>query len=283
MSLWSRRSFIAVRLLGRNGHYPNFDVRTSRHLFAADSEVAWSAVIQPPLPKEWELGEVTVLVPEEVRLFSAITLCESDPWNLPVVTNWNQAHIPIASGQPDLTDAGVYAGLRERALSLRTQQHPGFFQPQSYTIGQIGNRRDAVALLDNIDPRDQLMLAGLARLLGANRLLSAAHEPEEAAISLFISMGAALEYIRLSLPADASGGELPFSAVNEYFRQNFPDGEDLVEYFEASNEERLTAIHPSNRFGKFWAPPLMMSDIYHLRKSLLILYRHILLGELPTG
>ncbi len=94
-------------------------------------------------------------------------------------------------------------------------------------------------------------------------------------------MGAALEYIRLQLCETMGSSNVPFSEVSNYFRRTFPHGDEVAEYFELRYEERIIATHPANRWGEFWAVPLMMGDVYHLRKSLIGLYRHILLGEVP--
>jgi len=72
---------------------------------------------------------------------------------------------------------------------------------------------------------------------------------------------------------------MPYSAVYDYFRRTFEHGDEVAEYYEARYEERIIAVHPANKFGEFWTLPLMMGDVYHLRKSLIGFYRHILLGE----
>lgn len=199
-----------------------------------------------------------------------------------VITHWNQSHVAAGEADLDLSAPEHFDRFRAAVAALRPKSSGRDTASSShYTISDAGSIDDAAQLLANIDSNDQLLLAGLARLLGANRLLSVANEPEEAAIALFISMGAALEFIRLSL-VEEDGEDVPFAKVNAYFRATFSYGEDLVEYFEARNEERVMAIHPANRFGEFWAPPLMMGDVYHLRKMIMQMYRHILLGEIPV-
>lgn len=284
MSLWSRKPFIAVRTFGTHGSYPNFEIRSSSHLFIPTAELVWSAALQPALPEDWEVGEFTPLVPEEVRLLSSIALCESDTWarGIPVLTHWANSHLDPAVVGFDLTNENTFDQVRDAAADLGSG--PGTWTKANeikieYTIRDVGQRGDAILLLQNIDSNDQLLLAGLARLLGANRLLAVANEPEEAAISLFISTGAALEFIRLHL-CDTKGSEnVPFSEVYGYFRRTFPNGDQVAEYFQERYDERIIATHPSNRFGEFWAPPLMMGDVYHLRKAVIALYRHLFLGE----
>jgi hypothetical protein len=277
MSLWSRKPFIAVRVLGRTGQYPQFEIRSPSHMYSASERLVWTAVLQPALSREWELGEVTVLVPEEVRVLSAVALSESRLWEkgLPIITHLADAQVDPSTLGFDLTVPATFRAVEELAHSLIGRN--SFIDNPYVTRVDLGSREDAVDLLTNIDAGDQLLLAGLARLLGAGRILQM-NEPEEAAISLFVSMGAALEYVRLHLE-DESGREAAFAAVYDYFRRTFPHGDEVVEYFEARYDERVIATHPANRFGEFWAPPLMADDVYHLQKTLIGLYRHILLGE----
>jgi hypothetical protein len=280
-SLWGRKPFLAVRAFGRDGHYPKFSIRTSQHIFEPTPGLVWSAVIQHPLPEDWEIGEFTPLLPEEVRLQASLALCEQNPWAnpWPVLTNYGSLHLELPGSLSDFRSDELY----RHALELASSIGPGSLGPfnrdrTEYEILSYGSGTDASLLLQAIDTNDQLLLAGLARLLGAQRLLYM-HEPEEAAIILFISMGAALEFIRLHLEHEAGGTDVPFSKVYDYFRATFPDGEGIADYFSERYDERLMAVHPSNRMGEFWAPPLMMSGVYHLRKSLMCLYRHILLGD----
>lgn len=287
MSLWSRAPFVAVRVLGRDGQYPHFDILTRTHLYVATERLVWTAVVQPGLPADWEIGECTPLVPEEVRLLAAISLCEANPWDhgMPIVTHGGIKHLDGEEIDFDLRDSQtrsrVEGAVAEIGPGPARYERPGNRDATFCVRDDLGTYDDAMELLANIDARDQLILAGLARLLGANRLLRFANEPEEAAIAMFISTGAALEYIRHYLAGDQDPNSVPFTRVSDYLRTTFPEGDAIAEYFELRYEERIIAVHPSSRFGEFWAPPLMMSDIYHLRKSLIGLYRHILLGEVP--
>jgi len=288
MSLWGRKTFVAVRVLGRHGHYPSFAVRTSSHIFFPSERVCWSAVLQPGLPEDWELGEATALVPEEVRLFSALSLSERDPWlnGRPIVTHWAEAYIEVNAGEMNLQSPSVFSRVEEVVAGLGTPpldtsrlHREGL--SNAYVVSDTGSQSDALRLLERIDINDQLLLAGLARLLGGTRLIFAAHEMEEAALSLFVSMGAALEFVRLSLADQLPDTTISFQDVYQYLTEVYPTDSSVAEYYEYMYEHRLAATHPANRFGEFWAPPLMADDIYHLQKHLILLYRHIVLGEPP--
>jgi len=277
MLLWGRKPFIALRVFGTEGQYPSFEIRSARHVFVPSESLVWAAVIQPVLPDDWDLGEVVSLVPEEVRLLSAIALCERDPWERPrtTITHLANSYMTLGAGDLNLTAPAIFEHVADKARSIA----PNNLQ---YRVRPLGSRDDALALLERIDVTDQLLLAGLARLLGAGRLIAAHNEREEAAISLYVSMGAALEFIRLHLSVNAET-DISFGEVHAYLRRALPNGNRLAEYFAEQYEERIIATHPSNRFGEFWAPPLMADDVYDLQKSLIVLFRHILLDENGGG
>lgn len=156
-------------------------------------------------------------------------------------------------------------------------------QPRGgYSRHTAGSRSEALALLEQVDVSDQLLLAGLSRLLSAQRLMSDGHHAEEAALALFTSMGAAMDFLRQALPNDGAG-ELSYSDVYEYLRATFPHGDHVVDYFEEMYNLRVIAMHPSSRFGDYWNVPMMRCDLYDLPKSLMALYRHIITGETPAG
>lgn len=273
MSLWGREPYLALRVLGAEGIYPSFEIRSATHVFIATPALVWTAVVQQPLPHEWERGEVVSLVPEEVRLLSAISLCERNPWDKPraAVTHLAHDHIPSWDGRIDLTDPNTFELVQDKARSLAPPN-------LAYTVRHLGSRNDALAILERIDTDDQLLLAGLARFLGGKRLATAHNEREEAVISLFVAMGAGLEFVRLHLSYQV-GRDASFEDVHEYLRRALPHGEHLGDFFAAQYEERIVATHPSNRLGEFWAPPIMADDLYDLEKALIVLFRHIILDE----
>lgn len=283
MSLWSKKPFVSVRVLGSRGHYPAFAIETPGHVYCATESLAWMAVTQPALPEDWEFPERALLLPEEIRLLGSILLSEPDPWNngFPGLDRGESVSLQVPVGERGLLEPGMLASLEAEAARLALPMVAAG-SPTRFSVYDGCSHSDALSLLKKIDTQDQLLLAGLARLLGASRLISFADELEEGAIALFISMGAALEFIRLHIASTRGVSDVPHSAVSEYLTSTFPHGAEIAEYFEARHEERIISVHPANRFGEFWAPPLMVGDIYHLQKSLFGVYRHILLGEIPS-
>ena len=283
-------SVIVVRQLGKLGHYPNFEIRRQCHLYIPSANHILSAVVQPKLDESWEYTEINSLVPEEVRLFSALTLSESNPWEngLPWISHWARASADSGIVGDDLRLLSTVERLREAlAQEINIASHHRILPPHSsdsYDLSDLGDIEDAEALLDSIDTSDQLLLAGLSRLLGATRLMFAHHEEEEAALILFVSMGAALEFIRQHLEFNQpDGSSVPFSEVYAYISRTFPFGDDVSEFFQDMYNLRVIATHPASRFGEFWTPPVMASDLFELRRSTAALYRHILLGDIPES
>lgn len=282
MAFLGKDTVVIVRVLGREGQYPEFSIRRKRQVYAATSDLVWAAVVQPPLKRGWHPSEVVLWEPEEIRLFASLALCEQDPFNAPWPIIADGPHETIAaSEQTDLRNDAIFAPVAEVAarLGAAAASVPTWRTGEGYAVGSYGSRQDALALLRSINPRDQLLVAGLSRLLAASRLLTATSEYETASLALFVSMGTALEFLRLHL-SHVRGKEASFGDVQEYFRATFEHGEDVVEYFQEGYNNRIAAVHPASRLGEHWTVPLLMvDDVYHMRKTLMGLYRHLLLGE----
>jgi len=287
MSLWGRKPFLAVRLLGRDGYYPRFRISTKAHRFEATDDLVWMAVVQSPLPADWETSESPTFIPEEIRLITAISLCVADPWHdgIPTVTRLSDRWEEVVDGDIDLTsEAGearvrdVVATLQERHRDRMATALRADFKP----TGDLGSEDDALSILGNFDMEDELLLAGLANLHTAARLMGIRyHEPEASALCMFVAMSAALEFIRLHLNEVRGTANTSFAEVHAYLGTVYPAGNFIPEYLEEVYEHRIIAIHPAGRFGEYWTPPLMADDVFDLRKHLMVIYRHIILGEAP--
>ena len=254
--MWSQDPQVVVRILGEDGQYPTFDIRRRGHLLVSSSPWVWSAVIQNPLGGDWEFGETYSLTPEEIRLHTAVSLCESNPWEngYLFLTLKDEVWLPLTTTGPDLTGQEAMVLLEEQvhqlALRAGSTMGPGHSQSAQYRFHTAGDQAGALLLLDAIDGGDQLLLAGLNRLLSGLRLLASGRFREEASLSLFISMGAALEFIRQRL--SSSAGNPTVEDVRSYLQDTFPHGDQVVEFFDEMYDLRITATHPSNRFGDFW-------------------------------
>ena len=62
------RPRVVFQVLSRQGSYPRFTFKTVTHAFSVSEDLVWSAVVQPPVPEDWEHAEVYTLAPEDSRL-----------------------------------------------------------------------------------------------------------------------------------------------------------------------------------------------------------------------
>jgi hypothetical protein len=292
--VWHTDTVVSLRILGKTGHYPDFPIRTRSHLFVPTKNLVWSAVVQRPVGRNWQVGEIYSLLPEEVRLFSSITLCEGNPCRNGYLypTNWAGKIIRGAEfATTRLNSSEASTRLSEFAIQLAEGSPQPTARmwtgaPDEYALAEgIGSSRDALALIRAFDIKDQLLVAGVARLLGANRIMATMDAEEEAAVSLMVSLGAAMEFIRQGL-SESRGKDQEFLKVYDYLRCVFPTENYLVPFLEEMYEARVMIHHPSSRYGDVWAPPLMADDVWELRRVLTVLYRHIILNEMridPIG
>lgn len=277
MSLWGRRPYLAVRLLGEDGYYPDFALRSPTHRYEACAHGVWIAVIQKPLPDGWETSEHPTLIPEEIRLLGAIAFAEGDPWSngMPVLTLGSGRWEEEVEDGFDLSSSDADARVAAALGQLRKQRASPVFE-----LRPTGEEEDAVALLKNFDSEDELLLAAVNSFHTAVRLLNI-REMEAASLCLLVSMGAALEFIRLSLNDSRGTANTSFAEVHQYLGEVYPEGSSLPDYLEEMYEHRVISIHPAGRFGEYWTTPLMVGEIYDLRKHLIVIFRHIILGERP--
>lgn len=268
--LWDENVVIYQHLDPR-GTYPRFSILTEDHSFFSSGDLVWSAVVQPPVRMEpWDHPELYTLTPEEIRLYSAVVLAEPNPFDRgyvsPVYHRGTVARILDLPGPLDSPEFAEFMDER-RPKSLR------------YELHNAGTGQEALEALNAFDSSDELLVAGAGRLLSSLRLASADFG-EEAHYQAFVSMGAAMEFIRLHL--EFRDGVASMKSVYQYFEQTFPFGNHFPEFLEQMYDDRVAAFHPSSRLGEYWAPPVWTGSDYELRKWLLEIYRHIILGAIPN-
>jgi hypothetical protein len=150
--VWNAEPVVSLRVLGTTGHYPSYAIRTRSHIFAPAQNLVWSAVVQRPLGNNWKLGEVYSLLPEEIRLFGAITLSEGDPWTKGYLYPTHRAATLVQCselGTTRLNSSEAIAKLSERAIQLAdaSKMRSDRFAPDyidEYAVSaEIGSHADA--------------------------------------------------------------------------------------------------------------------------------------------
>ncbi len=276
---------IILRVLGNAGGYPSRNFISDDHILFVREDIVWSAVRQPP-SSYLEDMELAWLWPEEIRLYAAVTLLEPHPelygryFVQPWTTGANVGSEEWANG------FGSEVFLREatnRALEFAASARISkFFLPQRdqpYELYERGEFEEITELISAIDPDDELLLRGLSKLLSANHLIRYREFIEEAGLMAYISMEAALEFIRQYLELE-TGLQKSFKDVFEHIRVTFPTGEPFAGVLEMDYENRIIMVHPANRFGEYWTPPVYAGECFEAMYSIIHLYRYVLLGEI---
>ena len=96
-----------------------------------------------------------------------------------------------------------------------------------------------------------------------------------------VSLAAALEMIRQHIESER-GKDVAYDDVYGYVEDAFPGGA-LVDFLRDTYDLRTMLVHPSSRFGEYWAPPMQADDVFEIIEWLVPLYRHILTGEALEG
>ena len=128
---------------------------------------------------------------------------------------------------------------------------------------------------------DPLLMRGLGTLmksmmLGRHRLFG-----EDAFYPLYISLEASYQLILKKLCA--LGIEFPNTRdAAEFMETIFKEKPSGRGYFEDYYIDRISAVHPTSRFGTFPYAPLMHDDLYWLFKALREVYRFLILDEVVT-
>lgn len=282
---------VFLRVLGTDGRYPDYSVRSENHLLVCDGSIAWSAV-REAIPADLATeSEINWLWPEEIRLYAAVSLVESDPSQRGrfLIHPWTVA-AEVEIDAPFASPAFVIAAMKhahELAEQARSENRRRYYIPQRACEPEtcnLGDEQAVIELINAIDVRDELIIRGLSRLLAANHLISYAVFFEESAVTAYIALEAALECLRQDLE-NTTDSSASIKDVFQWIRETFPTGESFADVLEADYDNRITMVHPSSRFGEYWAPPVHADEAYELIDSLVHLYRYILLGEVwdPFG
>jgi hypothetical protein len=280
----TRELRIDLQVLGRSGHYPFYQIRAKNHLFVATPEVVWCAVRHQEPRAHFNDIAIFTHYPEEIRLLAAISLAAGDPWSDGrfSICPWLREELDYDSVPPFSKPIFLrYCTGRAKRLARSTDLFDyDPFPKGRYSLGNQGSEGTVLELLEAIDVEDELLLAGLSRFLSAQRLALMRSFFEEACLFGLLSLDAVLEYMRQCLEGEMNR-KVDFSEVYSRIAAEFPDGADVAACFKEMYENRIILVHPSSRFGESITAPMFQHDCWHLIKWLVLLYRYVLLGELP--
>lgn len=270
---------VFVRLLSPLGSYPSYRVATPNHVLGASENLAWSAVRQWSEDEHFRRGEIAHFWPEEIRFYGALSLVEPHPRSYGRFWIKTLGFAKELEGIPEdqpLTDEDAQTHAAEAAAEMAESPKTwefGFGHPDGeFRLLDRYSPDDFYEILYRIPPDDPLLLRGLSKFLVAGEL---GRYAEEAGLAAFISMEASLEILRQEL----NGDHASFEDVFDRIRREFPTGESFASALQEAHDARTTIVHPSNRFGEFWTPPVYREECIEMLHYLVYLYRYILLDE----
>jgi len=272
-------NLVSIRLLRPRFAYPAGGFKHFDALYyASEGAVFIVTKRQPSDYGDNVYTELSIWMPDEIRLLGALTLSVPEgggmvafaPWHCSVLT-----HIPFTA---DLSSDRSTELCLKAAVEIRAKNE----QPTSNTyVLRMVNRSDPNIekdLFENIDLRDGILMRGLYTLIKSQLLMREEDFMEEAFMNLQVSREAALQIIREHL--HFSGNPNPsYRDAHDYIRSNFQMGEPLVEYLEEQHEKWIETKHPMSVYGAEWAPSLWADDVFETYECLISIYRHIILGE----
>ena len=279
-------ALLIIRAFGERGRYPMFRLETPTHLYVPSSDGVYGAVLEPAASGLHEFPEVAWYSPQEIRLYAAVTLVgermEHEGWV--VFEPWSVGHPIEVPNDTNLLAADSRDLIASELATLVdvTARHAGTRRVSDvpYELVAIGDPYRCQRLVHAIDPTDDLCLRGLSKLITAAALTRHFAFMEEAALSAYISLEAALSLLRRQI-GDGEGDATSYDDAFEYLRARFPTGSRLVAFMKDLYEVRTMIVHPTTKHGTHWSPPMFADDCYEAIEWLVVFYRYLLLGELP--
>ena len=287
----------AVRVLSRDGQYPSTPLIIDNVGVLAADGVVWSAVRLSDVGVKYSVtsnrlgapsGEISWLLPEEIRFFAAVSLAEAHPrrsGRVRIVTRDLSRELEL---EEPITPALLLE--RSRGVALETFRRLEQLRDEdSYVLNEPDSgcpaerlRRDYTArtrkLLERMDVNDALLHRGLYKFLMATELRRHPKFLEESMLAALISREAALELLRRKLSA-AAGQRLRYEDVLYHIADTFPTGEPFAGVLESDWDARLAIAHPVSIHGEHWSPPVEAGECMEALHSLTYLYRYLLLDE----
>lgn len=287
----------AVRVLGRDGRYPARPLVIDDIAVLAADVFVWSAVQGSNVGVKYSTtsnrpgartGEISWLIPEEIRFFAAASLAEAHPRSQGRVRIMTREYTVLQLEEP-ITPARLIA--ESRTVAFKTFQRLEQLKGQGGDVISVPDassgppeklERDYTTetrkLLAKMDVTDALLHRGLYKFLMATELGQYAKFLEESMLAALISREAALELLRRKL--SATGPRLKLDDVVEHIAATFPTGQPFATVLESDWGARLAIAHPVSKYGEHWSPPVEAEECWDALYTLTYLYRYLLLDEI---
>jgi hypothetical protein len=148
------------------------------------------------------------------------------------------------------------------------------FQLHAYT----GEHHTVRKVYSTLGRRTPVLTRGIGCVLKARMLWKHQFFGEEATISNYIAMEAALQVIRAYLERER-GQAVSSNDTYDFIAESIERGDGLQSYLRLCWDKRIQVLHPTSRHGEAVLPFLLADDFHETFEAVVALYRFILVGD----
>lgn len=272
MGRFHRDFAFRIRLFSPRGLYPRGVCAAEKSLYVADDEVAFSVVYAKAydqMTSNFPYSEMDWATPQEVRLWASILLCEDDEGPRVLLYPEHQTFAFLDSQSCDLRDNVTH--LEIRRLVLEELASRGQSPTHMDVFDTEVNLDRQPKFLPRIDEDDHVLLRGITCLIKCDMLSRYYEFTEEAIIVAFIALEASFSLVVKFLKRSGHVNPTAQDAgkwLDDTFNRPLGIEPGDRRYFEEIYEQRVITMHPSSRHGDCPYAPLMVDDLFDLRRDL---------------
>jgi hypothetical protein len=252
-------------------------------LYVATEDIVFTVVEGKPydqVESQFPYSEMAWASPQEVRFWSSILLCEDgDGPKILFYPRYTSSGV-LQVTDLDFRDRGNQKAITSLVLEAeRSETNVGTIQYSVFDT-EVNLERQP-EFYRKISETDHVLLRGITCLIKCDMLSRHLEFSEEATIVAFIALDASFAIVSnllkesgISNPTASDAGKW----LDETF--NRPMGIEPGErkYFEEIYEQRILTMHPRSRFGECPFAPLMVDDLFDLRRDLREVFAFVVAG-----
>lgn len=264
------------------GFYPNKSFLSKNASFISNRRqgIVFSVVRSQKADNQFFNSETSWALVSEIRLWASIILAipKKDagiyifyPNNYPIsLDDTDFAHMNFNS-DAFLTAINNYVNKKTGGLNLYTIDDYKF---NDYDFDTSIHKQ----IFHNIRCNNNVLIRGLSNLIKARMLIksNAYHFMEEAILLVYLAIESAISLIRNQMQKEG----ILNPKIKDIFNRistKYTSGEDVTDFFEECNMNRIILVHSENKYINISIPDLAADDFFDTCKTIEEFYRDLLL------
>lgn len=275
---------LRVRMFRPFGSYPRGSFATEGCLYYASEDCVFTAVVSQPYDQRdtsFPYSEMTWATPQELRFWASIILCEDTEGPRVMLYPEYSAVGFIEPVDLDLQSPATQKKLK--ALVSKHAESQSGFKVQSFSLfDKEVNLVRQPEFFGAITEDDHVLLRGIACLIKCDMLSRHVEFIEEATIVSFIALDASFALVLNLLRKSGINNPTAQDAgqwLDDTFNKPIGIMEESGKYFEAFYEQRVLTMHPLSRYGCCPFAPLMVDDMFQLRREIREIFAFLVAGK----